>query len=192
MAASIDRELLTTTARVRIAVAVLVIVCAVGTAGFMIIERWSFLDAAYMTLITLTTIGYGETHPLSDAGRIFDMGLIVVGVTSGLYALGTITEGMIEQRLFQNIVKERRMAHEIERLHNHFIVCGYGRVGMNVAIELAREGKEFVVIEQDATLVEACHVAGYHVVSGDATQVAGVEVEITNSAGTVRTQRVAY
>lgn len=170
MAGSIDRELLPTTARVRIALAVLGIVCAVGTAGFMVIERWSFLDALYMTVITLTTIGYGETRPLDTAGRIFDMGLIIVGVTAGLYALGTIAEGALEQRLFQNIVKERRMAREIERLHNHFIVCGYGRVGMNVAMELAREGKQFVVIEQDPGLVEACRVAGYDVVLGDATQ----------------------
>src|SRR4051812_46058842 len=102
MAGSSDRELLTTSSRVRIALAVLGIVCAVGTVGFMVIERWSFLDAAYMTVITLTTIGYGETHPLSNAGRIFDMVLIIVGVTSGLYALGVIAEGALEQRLFQN------------------------------------------------------------------------------------------
>jgi voltage-gated potassium channel len=170
VAGSIDREILTTTARVRIALAVLGVVCAVGIAGFMVIEHWSFLDAAYMTVITLTTIGYGETHPLSNAGRIFDIGLIIVGVTSGLYALGIVAEGALEQRLFQNIVKERRMAREIERLHDHFIVCGYGRVGMHVAVELAREGREFVVIEQDPTLVEACHTAGYDVVMGDATQ----------------------
>jgi len=169
VAATTHHEL-TTNARARIAIAALLVVFGIGTTGFMVIERWSFLDAAYMTVITLTTIGYGEVHPLGTGGRIFDMGLIVVGVTSVLYALGIIAEGALEQRLFQNIVKERRMAREIERLHDHFIVCGYGRVGMNVAIELAREGKEFVVIEQDPTLVEACHAAGYDVVMGDATQ----------------------
>jgi len=164
------RPELTTNARARIAVAALVVVFAIGTAGFMVIERWSFLDAAYMTVITLTTIGYGEIHPLDTAGRIFDMVLIIVGVATGLYALGALAEGALEQRIFQNIVKERRMAREIGRLTDHYIVCGYGRVGMNVAMELAREAKQFVVIEQDAALVESCRAAGYNVVLGDATQ----------------------
>src|SRR5947209_3567865 len=104
----------------------------------MVIERWSFLDAAYMTIITLTTIGYGEVHPLGTGGRIFDMGLIIVGVATGLYALGTLAEGALEQHIFQSLVKERRMNREIERLREHFIVCGYGRVGKHVAIELGR------------------------------------------------------
>ncbi len=161
---------LTTNARARIAVAALVVVFAVGTAGFMVIERWSFIDAAYMTVITLSTIGYSEVHPLDTAGRIFDMALIVGGVATGLYALSTLAEGALEQRIFQNIVKERRMAREIGRLADHYIVCGYGRVGMSVATELAREGKPFVVIEQQPGLVEACRAAGYDVVMGDATQ----------------------
>lgn len=169
MAAETHHEL-TTNARARIAIAALVIVFAIGTAGFMAIERWSFIDAAYMTVITLSTIGYGEVHPLSTGGRIFDMALIIVGVATGLYALGTLAEGALEQHIFQNIVKERRMAREIERLKDHYIVCGYGRVGMNVAMELAREAKPFVVIEQDPALIEMCRTAGYNVVLGDATQ----------------------
>ncbi len=164
------RPELTTNARARIAIAALVIVLAIGTAGFMVIERWSFIDAMYMTVITLSTIGYGEVHPLDTAGRIFDMALIIVGVATGLYALGALAEGALEQRIFQNIVKERRMAREIERLTDHYIVCGYGRVGMNVAMELAREAKQFIIVEQDAALVEVGRAAGYHVVLGDATQ----------------------
>ncbi|MHB8646386.1 MAG: potassium channel family protein, partial [Thermomicrobiales bacterium] len=169
MAANTRPEL-TTNARARIAIAALIVVLAIGTAGFMVIERWSFIDALYMTVITLSTIGYGEVHPLDTAGRVFDMGLIIVGVASGLYALGALAEGALEQRIFQNLVKERRMAREIERLADHYIVCGYGRVGMNVAMELARENKQFIVVEQDAALVETCRAAGYNAVRGDATQ----------------------
>ncbi|MCA1724287.1 MAG: potassium channel protein [Thermomicrobia bacterium] len=164
------RPELTTNARARIAMAALGVVLVIGTVGFMAIERWSFIDAAYMTVITLSTIGYGEVHPLDTAGRIFDMVLIIGGVATGLYALGALAEGALEQRIFQNIVRERRMAREIERLTDHYIVCGFGRVGMSVAMELAREARQFVVIEQDPALVEACRAAGYHVVLGDATQ----------------------
>lgn len=156
--------------RLQIAVAALVIVFVFGTLGFMVIERWSLMDAAYMTMITLSTIGYGEVRPLDTVGRLFDMVLIVVGVATGLYALGTIAEGVIEQHIFNDIVRERRMAREVDKLHDHFIVCGYGRVGMHVAMELAREGKDFVVIERDAELVEQCRAAGHHIVQGDATQ----------------------
>lgn len=179
VAAEIHHEL-TTAARVRIAVAALVVVFVLGTAGYMVIERWSFLDAAYMTVITLSTIGYGEVHPLGAAGRIFTMVLIVVGVATGLYALGTLAEAALEHHIFQSIVKERRMARDVERLRDHYIVCGYGRVGKHVAIELERVGKPFVVIERDADLAEQCRAAGYRLVQGDATQdaillTAGVE-----------------
>jgi len=155
---------------VRFGLILLALVFVLGTIGFMLIERWSLLDAVFMTTITLATVGYDEVHPLDTAGRIFDIGLIVVGVTTAAYALSGLAETFIEQRFFRGMVKERRMAREIERLTDHYIVCGYGRVGMNVATELAREGKSFVVIEQQPSLVEACRAAGYDVVLGDATQ----------------------
>jgi voltage-gated potassium channel len=141
-----------------------------GTIGFMLIEHWSLLDALFMTTITLTTVGYDEVHPMDAAGRLFDIGLIVDGVATAAYAFSGLAETFIEQRFFRTIVKERRMAREIERLRDHFVVCGYGRVGMHVALELAREGKPFVVIEQDPTLVETCRATGFPVVLGDATQ----------------------
>jgi voltage-gated potassium channel len=138
--------------------------------GFMAIERWSFIDSFYMTVITLATIGYGEVRPLDTAGRIFDIVLIVVGVTSGAYAIGTIAELLIEQHVFQDVVRERRMTHEIDQLTKHVILCGYGRVGMNVAIELRRMGKPFVVLEQSVERVRQCHRLGYLAIAGDATQ----------------------
>jgi voltage-gated potassium channel len=155
---------------VRFGLLLLALVLIVGTAGFMLIEHWSLLDALFMTTITLTTVGYDEVHPLDAAGRIFDIGLILVGVTTAAYVFSGLAEAFIEQRFFRSVVKERRMHREIERLRDHFVVCGYGRVGMHVALELAREGKPFVVIEQDAALVEACRAAGFAAVLGDATQ----------------------
>ena len=161
---------LTPAGRLRIAIAALLAVFALGTAGFMLIEHWSLIDAAYMTIITLSTIGYGEVHPLDTAGRLFDIGLIAVGVATGGYAVGVLAEIFIEQQFFRKIVQERRMTHEIARLRDHFIVCGYGRVGMNVAREVAAAGKPFVVIEQHAELIEECRAAGYDAIHGDATQ----------------------
>jgi voltage-gated potassium channel len=157
-------------ARLRIAFALIVATAIFGTVGFMVIERWSFLDALFMTTITLTTIGYGEVHPLGTAGRIFDMGLIVIGVTCGAYAIGTIAELLIEQHVFQDLVKERRMTRDIEHLSQHVIVCGYGRVGMNVVAELRRMGRPFVVLEQSAERVRLCHRVGLLAIAGDATQ----------------------
>jgi voltage-gated potassium channel len=155
---------------VRFGLLLLALVLIVGTAGFMLIEHWSLLDALFMTTITLTTVGYDEVHPLDAAGRIFDIGLILVGVTTAAYVFSGLAEAFIEQRFFRSVVKERRMHREIERLRDHFVVCAYGRVGMNVALELAREGRSFVVIEQDAALVELGRVAGFNVLLGDATQ----------------------
>ena len=156
--------------RLRIAIGLIFATGILGTAGFMLIEHWSFTDALFMTAITLATIGYDEVHPLSTAGRLFDIGLIVVGVTSGAYAFGTIAELLIEQHVFQDVVRERRMTREIERLSRHIIVCGYGRVGMNVATELDRMGKPFVVLEQSVERVRQCHRLGYLAIAGDATQ----------------------
>jgi voltage-gated potassium channel len=155
---------------VRYGLLLLALVFVIGTVGFMVIERWSLLDALFMTTITLTTVGYDEVRPLDTAGRIFDIGLILVGVTAAAYTFSGLAETFIEQRFFRSVVRERRMHRKIEELREHFIVCGYGRVGMNVALELARESKPFVVIEQDAALAEACRAAAFHVVIGDATQ----------------------
>src|SRR5690242_2282672 len=123
---------------VRFGLILLALVFILGTIGFMLIERWPLLDAVFMTTITLTTVGYDEVHPLDTAGRIFDIGLIFVGVTTAAYTFSGLAETFIEQRFFRGMVRERRMTREIERLNDHYIVCGYGRVGMSVAMELAR------------------------------------------------------
>ena len=102
---------------------------ALGVAGYMLIEGWSFLDAAYMTIITFTTVGYEEVRPLSQTGRVFNMLIMVGGVGVMLYILTSVVHMMVAQQALRHLVRRRRMRTRISRLSGHFIVCGFGRVG---------------------------------------------------------------
>src|SRR6202030_2073414 len=109
---------------------------ALGTVGFTLIERqYSIFDAFYMTLTTITTVGYGEIHPLSHAGRIFNSFLIFFGVTVMLLVIGAMTQTVIELELNQYFGK-RRIRKMIDKLQDHYIVCGFGRIGRGAAHEL--------------------------------------------------------
>jgi voltage-gated potassium channel len=119
-----------------------------GTAGFMLIEGWGALDALYMSVITLSTVGFNEVQPLSDGGRLFTMALIVSGVGIAAYAAGTVGEYVIGGH-FTGAVRRQRMQQEIDRLQGHYIICGYGRVGQQVVEELDARGADTVVIEPD-------------------------------------------
>jgi voltage-gated potassium channel len=110
-----------------------------GTAGYMLLEGWRLLDALYMTVITLSTVGFTEVHALSDAGHLFTIALIATGVSTAAYAVGTIGEYVIGGRL-SRAFRRRRMQHDIDRLAGHYIVCGCGRVGRQVVDELAAAG----------------------------------------------------
>lgn len=123
-----------------------------GTWGFMIIEGWNFLDSLFMTLITLSTVGYGEVHQLSPAGRVYTIFLIVVGVGFLGYAGATVMQYMIEGRL-RIILGRRRLDKKITRLKNHYIVCGYGRIGRVLCMNLRQKPIDIVVIEKDPGLV---------------------------------------
>jgi voltage-gated potassium channel len=117
-----------------------------GTAGYMLLEGWRLLDALYMTVITLSTVGFTEVHPLSDAGHFFTIGLIATGVSTAAYAVGAIGEYVIGGRL-SGALRRQRMQHDIDRLSGHYIVCGCGRVGRQVVDELAARQLRAVVIE---------------------------------------------
>src|SRR5215831_3917050 len=122
-----------------IAVAAAFIVTLVGgTIGFILIEKYSPFDAFYMTLTTVTTVGYGEIHPLSQAGRIFNSFLILFGVIIMLLAIGAMTQVVIELELNQ-LFGKRRIKSMIDKLEGHFIICGFGRVGRGAADELDRK-----------------------------------------------------
>jgi voltage-gated potassium channel len=154
-------------------------VIGMGTVGYQIIERWSALDALYMTVITLATVGYGETHPLSPGGRVFTIFLILSGILSLGFIVNRFTDAII-QGYFQEQIVYQRQRRVLEKLSDHFIVCGYGRMGHQIAREFATENVPFVVIDPDDEAIRFARELGYLSIDGDATldeilQLAGVE-----------------
>jgi voltage-gated potassium channel len=126
------------------------LVTAGGTVGFRLIENHSWIDALYMSVITLSTVGLGEVEPLSPAGRLFAVGFIIVGVGFALYAISVEAEALVEGGL-TNLFERRGMMRSIERMSGHTIVCGYGKFGRIVSEELQRAGTQIVMIEVDST-----------------------------------------
>ena len=139
-----------------------------GTLGFILIEHYPVFDAFYMTLITISTVGYAEVHPLSYAGRIFNSFLIFFGVTVMLLAVGGMTQAIIELELNQYFGK-RRTKKMIDHLKDHYIVCGFGRVGRGAAVELQRAGAKFLVVDRSEDKVEWAMKLGMLAVLADAT-----------------------
>jgi voltage-gated potassium channel len=140
----------------------------VGMAGFHFIEGWPWFDGLYMVITTFTTIGYQEIHPLSHAGRIFNLGLIVCGVALVFLGIGALTQALLEFEL-RSFFGKRKMERDIGRLTDHYIICGAGRVGRSAARELARRPVPFVVIEQNEA--KATRYGGdWLTIVGDATQ----------------------
>ena len=146
----------------------LVALVLIGMAGFHFMEGWSWFDGFYMVLTTITTIGYGELHPLSPAGRIFNTFIIIAGVALVLLFFGGATKALLEFEL-QSVFGRRRMDREISRLSDHYILCGAGRVGRSAARELARKPLPFVVIDNDAAKLARYSDEGWLTLVGDAT-----------------------
>ncbi len=147
----------------------LLFVIALGTAGFHYIEGWSWFDGFYMVITTLTTIGYQETHPLSHAGRVFNVFVIVGGVSLVFLAIGALTQALLEFEL-RNFFGRRRMERDISRLSDHYIICGAGRVGRSAARELARKPVPFVILEQSEAKAQRYAHENWLMMIGDATQ----------------------
>jgi voltage-gated potassium channel len=141
----------------------------IGTAGFTWIEHYPPFDAFYMTLITMTTVGYNEVHPLSHAGRVFNSFLIMFGVTTIFIAIGAMTQTIIEME-FGDAIGKRRNKRMIDKLKDHFIICGFGRVGRGAAAELHHAGVPFVVVDNEPERVERAMVSGMLAVLADATR----------------------
>ena len=140
----------------------------IGTVGFHVIEGWGWFDSFYMVLITVTTIGYSETHPLSEAGRIFNVGVIIGGVGLLFLTIGALAQLLLEFELL-NVFGRRRMEREIERLRDHYVICGAGRVGRSTARELAARPAPFVIIENSQAKLDGLPPEWLSLV-GDATQ----------------------
>ena len=154
----------------RLALIVLAVVftLAFGTIGFVVIEHYPVFDAFYMTLITVTTVGYSEIHELSHAGRVFNSFLIFFGVILLFLAVGAMTQTLIELELNQFFGK-RRIKSMIEKLEGHYIVCGFGRLGRAAADELTQAGVPFVVIDKSEDRAESAIKAGMLAACADAS-----------------------
>jgi voltage-gated potassium channel len=134
--------------RIELALVILAVVLLAGTAGFHVIERWSWFDGFYMTLTTMTALGYGEVRPLTHAGRIFNSFLIVCSVTAAGFAIATVSQALLEFE-FGKTLGRRRMERELSKLSGHYIICGAGRVGRTVARQLRARDQAVVIIEKD-------------------------------------------
>ncbi len=150
-----------------IALLLLIILLFVGTLGYYLLEGWSLLDAFYMTVITISTVGFGEVHPLTNAGRLFTIFLILGGVGVAIYVFSAVTEVMVSGQI-QNILGRRRLEYKIENLKEHYIICGYGRIGHHICHLIARE-LPFVVVENDPERIKALEESGFIFYQGDAT-----------------------
>src|SRR5574341_1261827 len=134
-------------------------VMLLGTVGYTLVEGWSLQDALWMTVITMTTIGYGEVNPLSSAGRWFTIGLIFLSISVAGYAIARLTTFVVEGEL-NRMFQARRMDQRITAMKDHFIVCGGGHVGRHIASEFVRTGTPFVVIEPNVDVAQQLEQMG--------------------------------
>jgi len=151
-----------------IVVLLAVFLVAIGTAGYMVIEGWTIMDSLYMTVITLSTIGYGEVNPVSQPGRMFTLVLIVMGVGFFLYVIGNVVQFLVEGRI-RLILGRHKLDKQISRLKNHYIVCGYGRMGRAFCRYLIQKGLKFVVIEKNDDRIPVMNTDHVLYIAGEAT-----------------------
>ncbi len=144
------------------------VILIVGTAGYMIIEKWTFLDALYMTVITISTVGYREINLVGDVGRVFKILLVAIGVGFTLYVAAAVVQFMVEGRI-RIILGRRRLDKRIDRLNNHYIVCGYGRIGRVICRNLRRKPLDVVAIDNSPDLIPVIEADGILYVAGDAS-----------------------
>lgn len=139
-----------------------------GAVGFKVVggSEWTLLDSFYMAIITLSTVGFTEVHPLGPAGKVWTIVLISLGIGIVAYAVGQTTQYFLNLERF----RRRKMTKRVSSLKNHFIVCGYGRMGKVICDELSRQKLPLVVVEQDPEKIAAIQNRGYPVVEGDATK----------------------
>lgn len=156
--------------RLIIGILLLCIVYIIGVWGFVCIEDYSFLDAIYMTMITITTVGFSEVRPLTENGKIFTVILIFVSVITYVYALSVVTSFIIEGE-FRIYFKHLRVKKEISLLSDHVIICGFGRNGRQACKQLASSHRKFVVVEKDKNIIEQFSLSDNILfVEGDSTE----------------------
>jgi voltage-gated potassium channel len=152
---------------IRITIAI-VLVIIFSTVGYVLIEKWSWFDSIYMTFITISTVGFKEVHELSKIGQIFTIIVIIGGTGTMLYAATTVVQYFLEGHL-ASILGRRHMKEEIGKLKDHIILCGYGKVGREVARVFQDEETKFIVVEGNKEIVDKATSDGYLCIQGDAT-----------------------
>jgi len=148
-------------------VVLLGVIVVYGVAGYMLIDGWNLLDAFYMVIITISTVGYGEVHPQSAAGRVFTSTLIVTGVATMLYGFGVFAETLADNA-FGNYRRERQLERSLNQLRDHFIICGYGRIGTEIVAEFEDHKVPYAVIDQTEEAVGRLRAEGRLHIEGDA------------------------
>ncbi|HYL07704.1 MAG TPA: potassium channel protein [Candidatus Udaeobacter sp.] len=166
--------------RFRLAGVLIGAVVVVGVAGYMLINGWNFVDSFYMVIITISTVGYGEVRPQGTAGRLFSSGLIIVGVATMLYGFGVFAETLADNA-FGRYRRERQLQRDLDRLRDHFIICGYGRMGTQIAVEFEERKAPYVVIDQTEEALTRIRAEGRLHIEGDASK-----EEILTQAGIAR------
>jgi voltage-gated potassium channel len=159
--------------------AILLTVLLVGTLGYVWIEGWSFFDGLYMTVITLTTTGYGEVHPMSKLGRAYSMVLSLTGIGVMFYIITALARMIVEGEIKTALGKRKLLKH-IKKLHDHYIICGFGRIGEIIARQLKERRVPLVIIENNPELLSTLDELSYYHICGDASkeevlQEAGIE-----------------
>lgn len=146
----------------------LVGIFGLGTFWYRFVEQWSWSEAAYMTVITLSTVGFSEVHPLPQRSQLFTIALILLGIVNLGYIVNRFTEALI-QGYFQEGIQIRQQKRLIESLSSHYILCGFGRIGQQIAREFKAESTPFIIIEEQPEQVNLAQQFGYLVMQGDAT-----------------------
>ena len=155
--------------RFRLPAVLLGIVIVVGIIGYRLINGWDLLDSFYMVIITISTVGYTEVHPQGPAGRLFTSGLIVIGVATMLYGFGVFAETLADNA-FGRYRRERQLQRDLKHLRDHFIICGYGRIGTQIVAEFEEHKVPFVVIDQTEEALERIRAEGRLHIEGDASK----------------------
>jgi len=164
-----------------ISLLLLFFVIAIGIIGYVFIENGSFVDSFYMTIITMSTVGFGEIHQLTQAGKLFTIFLIIISLIVYVYAVTSLTEYIANEKIFQNL-KYKRVQKKINKLENHSVVCGYGRNGRQAVAKLKQFNMPVVVIEKDKALIEELDQDNILFIEGDATEDEAIEKASLNTA----------
>lgn len=171
--------------RIIFLLSLIAVVMAGGTAGYMLIEGWSLFESIYMTVITVSTVGFQEIRPLSDAGKLFTVGFIASSIFTVGYTVTTLISYIFEGQI-ASAMRERKMKKKISSIKNHYIICGFGSVGRETAEEFHRQRIPFIIMEKTPDETEIARFPDYLFFQGDATEEADLEAaRIDKAAGLV-------